>query len=68
MNGLIGDRFLKRFLKRFRRPSRLGFARKAETPEKAVELTYEVHHRGSVNSTPAATQQPNYPQKQNGTK
>jgi hypothetical protein len=60
MNGLIGDRFLKSFLKGFRRPSKPGFAPKAETLEKAVELTHEPHHPDGVNGTPTATRQPRH--------
>lgn len=58
MNGLIGDRFLKHFLKGFRRPSKPGFV--PETLEKAVELTHEPHHPGGVNGTPTATRQPHH--------
>jgi hypothetical protein len=86
MLSLIGDRFLKRFLKGFRSPSKGGSAsgagtlaesaanrmdqsddlEKLEMPEKAVELTHKFHHpQGDVNGTPAATQQPGDPQKQN---
>jgi hypothetical protein len=67
MLSLIGDRFLRPFLKGFRRPSKGGSASEAETLEKAVELTHEFHHP-DVNGTPAANQQPNDPQKQNQTK
>ena len=56
MNGLIGDRFLKRFQKGFRRPTRPGLV--PETLEKAVELTYQPHYPGGVNRTPTATGQP----------
>jgi hypothetical protein len=56
MNGLIGDRFLKRFQKEFRRPTRPNFV--PETLEKAVELTHDPHHSGGVKSTPTATRQP----------
>jgi hypothetical protein len=60
MYGLIGDRFLKRFLKGFRRPTKPGFAPEAETLEKAVELTHEFHYPGGVNGTPTATRQPHH--------
>jgi hypothetical protein len=56
MNGLIGHRFTKRFLKGFRRPTRPGFV--PETLEKAVELTHEPHHHGGDNLTSTATRQP----------
>jgi hypothetical protein len=76
MLSLIGDRFLKRFLKGFRRPSKGGSASEAGTErmnqsddlEKAetLELTHKFHHpKGDVYGTPAATQQPGDPQKQN---
>jgi hypothetical protein len=58
MNGLIGDRFLKRFLKGFRRSARPVFV--PETLEKAVELTYEPHRPGGVNGKPSATRQPHH--------
>jgi hypothetical protein len=80
MLSLIGDRFLKRFLKGYRRPSNGSSAseaetekinqsddlEKAETLEKAVELTHKFHHpQGDVNGTSAATQRTDDHQKQN---
>jgi hypothetical protein len=56
MNALIGDRFLNRFIKGFRRPTKPDLV--PETLEKAVELTHDPHHAGGVKSTPTATRQP----------
>jgi len=42
MNGPTGDRFLKRFLREFRRRTKPGFV--PETLEKAAELRHEIHH------------------------
>jgi hypothetical protein len=82
MLSLIGDRFLNRFLKGFRRPSKGGSTseagtekmnqsgdlEKAETLEKAIELTHKLHHlQGDVNGTSAANQRTDDPQKQNQT-
>lgn len=58
MNGLISDRFPKRFLKGFHRPAKPGFV--AEMLEKAVELTCEPPHPGGVNTAPTATRQPHH--------
>jgi hypothetical protein len=56
MNGLISDRFLKRFKKGFRRPAKPSSV--PETLEKAVELTHDPHHAGGARNTPTATRQP----------